>query len=176
VTSSLHRILSLWRPHRWLAAALAVTLVLRTLFTVVLALSIKLIIDRVVDGSTGSSAGVVTLLIVGYAVSAGAAVAAGYLEARAGARILSDVRLAVFDHLQRLSIGFHARSRVGDLLARFSTDIGALQRGAVTKPRQALQSLLALALFLPVMILLEKPDVAARLVNLEVEVLLSDGR
>ena len=151
----LRRIAALWEGHRWLGLALAVTLVLRTVFTVVLALSLKLIIDRIVEGDTGSAFGVVLLLVAGYVVSAGAAIAAGHLEARASARILSDVRRAAFDHLQRLSIGFHARSRAGDILARFSTDIAGLAQGAVKKPRQALQSLLAIGLFLPVMAILE---------------------
>ncbi|MBT8217223.1 MAG: ATP-binding cassette domain-containing protein [Acidimicrobiia bacterium] len=150
------RIAALWDGHRWLGAALAATLALRTVFTVVLALSIKLIIDRIVEGNvTGSPVGIVLLLVAGYVVSAGAAIAAGHLEARASARILSDVRRTAFEHLQRLSIGFHERSRAGDILARFSTDIAGLAQGAVKKPRQALQSLLAIGLFLPVMAILE---------------------
>jgi len=153
--ATLRRILSLWRPHRWLALALAVTLVLRTAFTVVLALSIKLIIDRIVEGTDSSPTSIVVVLVAGYAISAGAAIAAGYLEAIAAARILSDVRGAAFDHLQRLSIGYHNRTSSGDILARFSTDVAGLQQGAVKKPRQALQSLLALALFMPVMFALE---------------------
>ena len=150
------RILSLWRPHRWLAGALALSLLLRTAFTVVLAVSIKVIIDRITAGDSGrSSLGIVALLIAGYLVSAGASIVAGYLEARAGARVLADVRSAVFDHLQRLSVGFHSHARAGDVLARFSTDTAELSIGAVRKPRQALQSLLAILFFLPVMVLLE---------------------
>lgn len=156
MSHTLRRILSLWRPHKWLALGLGVALVLRTLFTVVLALSIKLIIDRVVDGGgSTSSTGIVALLIGGYLVSATAAVAAGYLAARAAAAILADVRTAVFDHLQRLSIAYHTTTRPGDVLAHFSTDVAELMQGAVVKPTKALQSLLALALFLPVMVALE---------------------
>ena len=39
MTSILRRILWLWRPHRWLAGGLGLMLVLRAVFTVVLALS-----------------------------------------------------------------------------------------------------------------------------------------
>lgn len=107
MSRALQRILALWRPHRWLGLALAIALVLRTLFTVILALSIKVIIDRVVDGEIGGSAGgIVALLVAGYVVSAGAAVTSGYLTAQATARILADVRTAAFEHLQRLSIGY----------------------------------------------------------------------
>lgn len=155
MTSILRRIGSLWRPHRWLALALSATLVLRAVFTVVLALSIKAIIDRVIEGDTSSATGIVIVLVTGYVVSAGAAIAAGYLEALAGARILADLRTAVFEHLQRVSVGFHARASTGDIVARFSTDVAGMQSGAVKKPRQALQSLLAMLIFLPVMVALE---------------------
>lgn len=148
--------LSLWRPHKWLAIGLAAALTLRTVFTVILALSIKLIIDRVIEGDAGSSpAGIVALLIGGYVISAAAAVAAAYLRATAEARILADLRTRAFDHLQRLSFGYYARTRPGDILARFSTDVAAFTQGAVAKPTKALESLLALGLFLPVMIALE---------------------
>jgi ABC-type multidrug transport system fused ATPase/permease subunit len=46
----LRRILTFWRPHRRVGAGLIVTMLLQALFTVVVALSIKLIIDAVVGG------------------------------------------------------------------------------------------------------------------------------
>ncbi|PYQ18165.1 MAG: hypothetical protein DMF81_25755, partial [Acidobacteria bacterium] len=46
-----------------------------------------------------------------------------YLVARVVASVMSGLRLRIFTHLQRLSVGFYARSRAGDLLARFSTDL-----------------------------------------------------
>ncbi|MGI9648167.1 MAG: ATP-binding cassette domain-containing protein [Acidimicrobiia bacterium] len=154
--ATLRRILSLWRPHRWLALGLALALVLRPLFTVILALSVKLIIDRVVEGGTDNSpAGIVALLLVGYLVSSLASVAAGYLSATTAARILADVRTAAFEHLQRLSVGFHARTDQGDILSRFSSDVAHLQRGVVTSPARALESILALGMFIPVMAALE---------------------
>lgn len=49
------------------------------------------------------------------------------LTASIGQRIIYRLRLQVYDHLQRLSISFHTRSRVGDLVARLTSDIQALQ-------------------------------------------------
>jgi ATP-binding cassette subfamily B protein len=170
----LRRILALWRPHKWLGLALAIALVLRTLFTVILALSIKVIIDRVVDGDVGGSAGgIVALLVAGYLVSAGAAVTSGYLAARMAARILADVRTAGFEHLQRLSISYHTRALTGDILSRFSSDIAQLQRGVVTSPAKALRSILALALFLPVMLSLEWRLTVAALVAMPLAAILA---
>jgi len=131
-------------------------LLLRTLYTVVLAVSVKLIIDRVVaGGETGSADGIVVILAAGYLVSAAVAVVAGYLAATAGARILADVRTASFEHLQRLSVGYHAQTQPGDILARFSSDVAQLSQGVIASPTRALHTVLALAMFLPVVLALE---------------------
>jgi ATP-binding cassette subfamily B protein len=41
--------------------------------------------------------------------------------------LLRDLRWQMFCHLQRLSIGFYARTEAGDILARFSTDLAAIE-------------------------------------------------
>ena len=49
------------------------------------------------------------------------------LLATAGLRLAADVRGAVFTHLHRLSLGFHSRSRVGDLATRVTSDVDRTQ-------------------------------------------------
>jgi len=49
-----------------------------------------------------------------------------------GNRVLTDVRVELYQHLQRLSLAFHNRARNGDLTARVSSDIGVLTDVAVT--------------------------------------------
>jgi ATP-binding cassette subfamily B protein len=46
------------------------------------------------------------------------------------ADILFDMRLALYEHLQRLSPRFFARTRLGDVIARINGDIGEIQRVA----------------------------------------------
>lgn len=50
-----------------------------------------------------------------------------YLMNSAGQRVVSRIRGALFSHLQRLSIGFHDRQRVGDLVGRLTVDIDRTQ-------------------------------------------------
>jgi len=47
----------------------------------------------------------------------------------AGERIAHDLRLRVYDHLQRLSLGFHQRRQKGDLVTRVTGDVNARSRG-----------------------------------------------
>src|SRR5688572_24695491 len=49
---------------------------------------------------------------------------------RVSADILFDMRLALYEHLQRLSPRFFARTRLGDVIARINGDIGEIQRVA----------------------------------------------
>ena len=47
---------------------------------------------------------------------------------RAGRTIVRDIRGAMFEHVQKLSLQFHSRRRSGDLLLRVSADVQALQK------------------------------------------------
>jgi ATP-binding cassette subfamily B protein len=98
---------------------------------------------------------VIALLSGGFVAAAAAGIANGYLAAQAGADILADVRMALFDQLQRLSIGFHRRSQVGDLISHFSTDVAQLSGGVIKMPLRGLKSTLAILFYLPVMFVLE---------------------
>ncbi len=57
-------------------------------------------------------------------------VASGLRYTRVSADILFDMRLALYQHLQRLSPRFYARTRLGDIIARINGDIGEIQRVA----------------------------------------------
>ena len=49
-----------------------------------------------------------------------------YLMTEVGQRLVLDLRIRLFDHLQRLSLAFLAERRVGDLLSRITNDVAVL--------------------------------------------------
>lgn len=51
----------------------------------------------------------------------------GLLTASIGQRTVFQLRVEIFDHIQRLSIAFHKQTRVGDLAARLTSDIQSIQ-------------------------------------------------
>ena len=57
-------------------------------------------------------------------------VTSGLRYTRVSADILFDMRLSLYEHLQRLSPRFYARTRLGDIIARINGDIGEIQRVA----------------------------------------------
>src|SRR5213593_1356540 len=60
----------------------------------------------------------------------------GYLAAyylnRAGRTVVFDLRTALFDHIQRLSLQYHDRRSAGDLMTRVTSDVKAM-RDAMTE-------------------------------------------
>ena len=126
------------------------------MFTVVLALSVKFVIDQVIEPSADTSTWtIVGLLLLGFGVSMGAGVAAARLSAKATADIVADVRVTAFTHLQRLPMRFHDRAATGDLMAHFSSDIAQLSRGVIRKPLIGMRALATMALYVPVMFALD---------------------
>lgn len=51
-----------------------------------------------------------------------------YLYTWVSARILFDMRMALYRHLQKLSLRFYTRTKMGDILSRINTDLADVQR------------------------------------------------
>ena len=120
------------KPDAARAALLVATLLAEGAFNVLLALSLKFIIDFAI---TPRDSRLLTLvlagLLLGSLLTAGAQVARDYLYAWLGSRVVGRVRAEMFRHLQTLSPGFYARARLGDLSARFSSDLSAIENAVV---------------------------------------------
>src|SRR2546421_12652426 len=74
-----------------------------------------------------------------------------YLTGWVGERILADLRIALFRHLQRLSLGFYERNRAGVIISRLTNDVEALDQlvtDGVTSLVQNSLSLLGAAVLL----------------------------
>ena len=120
------------KPYSARASVLLVTLVIEGAFNVLLALSLKLIIDlAIVPRNAVALAWIIGSLIAGFLLTAASQVLRDYLYAWFGARIPNDLRKEMFRQLQRLSLSYYARTRTGDIAARFSTDLAAVENAVV---------------------------------------------
>ena len=73
-----------------------------------------------------SVTGLVPLLIAVLAASALVSFASAYVAGATGSRILADLRLRIYRHLQSLPIAFHENSRQGDTLALMTYELARL--------------------------------------------------
>ncbi len=128
-TRKLRGLLRLLSPYRWRVLAMIVALVSATAAALAPAPLAKLAID---DGirrhDVGSLDVIVGVFLVSALVYAVASYAQTYLVGWVGQRTLQDLRVQLFTHLQRLSIGFYSRNRAGVIISRITNDVEALDQ------------------------------------------------
>jgi len=119
----------LLRPYRARVAVAAVALVAATAASLAPPYLAKLAIDDAIVPGDASALNLIVLAFIGSAlVYWGATYFQTYLVGWVGQRALQDLRLRIFAHLQRQSIGFFSRNKTGVLISRMTNDIQALDQ------------------------------------------------
>jgi ATP-binding cassette subfamily B protein len=119
---------ALLRPYRgrgWLTLGSMLVAVVAGLAPPLLA---GLAVNDVKDGDTGGLTIIVIVFLVAALLNWGATYLETYLVNFVGQRVLQDLRIQIFRHLQRLSIGFYSRNRAGVLISRLTNDVEALNQ------------------------------------------------
>jgi ATP-binding cassette subfamily B protein len=116
------------RPHTALCLAILVTMLIELVFVSIFPLSLKFLIDYAIDPQQVRILVWLLIGLVALAVIASiSTLTRDYLYVRLGARAINSLRLQMFDQLQRLSMDYYARTKVGDVMARFSTDLAPVE-------------------------------------------------
>ncbi len=89
----------------------------------------KVALDDAVNGKGGNA----LYIVVAIFVAAGLANWAmyyveTYMTGWVGERILADLRLTLFEHLQQLSLGYYERNRAGVIISRLTNDVEAIDQ------------------------------------------------
>jgi ABC-type multidrug transport system fused ATPase/permease subunit len=125
----LRGLLELLRPYRGRTILMFVALVLGTAASLAPPPLAKVAIDDgIVPGDTGTLNVVVAAFVVSALVYWGATYAQTYLVGWVGQRVLQDLRIQLFAHLQSLSIGFYSRRQAGVIISRLTNDVQALDQ------------------------------------------------
>ncbi|MGI8779904.1 MAG: ABC transporter ATP-binding protein [Solirubrobacteraceae bacterium] len=125
----LRGLLELLRPYRGRTALMFLALVAGTAASLAPPPLAKLAIDGgIVPGDTGTLNLVVVAFIASALVYWGATYAQTYLVGWVGQRVLQDLRIQLFAHLQSLSIGFFSRRQAGVIISRLTNDVQALDQ------------------------------------------------
>jgi ATP-binding cassette subfamily B protein len=116
-------------PYRWRVVAMFTSLVIATGAALAPAPLAKLAID---DGIQRHDVAALDRIVAAFIASAllyvVASYAQTYLVGWVGQRALQDLRVKLFAHLQRLSIGFYSRNRAGVIISRLTNDVEALDQ------------------------------------------------
>ena len=164
--------------HRWRFVLAIAGVALGAAMEVLKPWPLKILIDNVLSGkplairmaiasysrmnllSPRASPGSLIYLLTGILT-----VANNYISISIGQRMVNDLRGQLFDHLQRLSLGFHRRREIGDLMVRIVYDTFAIQTITMNGIFQILASSILLVGMFIVMI---KIDVTMTLIALGV--------
>jgi ABC-type multidrug transport system fused ATPase/permease subunit len=125
----LRHLVSLLRPYRVRVALMFVALLLAT----AAALAPPYLAGRAIDdGIRNKDTETLTIIVIVFLAAAlinwVATYAQTFLINWVGQRALQDLRIELFQHLQRLSIGFYSRNKAGVLISRLTNDVQALDQ------------------------------------------------
>ena len=125
----LRHLVSLLRPYRVRVALMFVSLLLAT----GAALAPPYLAGRAIDdGIRGKDTETLTIIVIVFLAAALINWAATYVQTYlinwVGQRALQDLRIELFQHLQKLSIGFYSRNKAGVLISRLTNDVQALDQ------------------------------------------------
>jgi ATP-binding cassette subfamily B multidrug efflux pump len=123
----MRRLLGYLRPYTPQVAVAFVAIVGGSALALAQPYLIKLAIDRYIARGDLAGLNLIALLFLGILIGAFALeYAQTYIMQMTGQRIMSDLRMLVYGHLQRLDIQFYDRNPVGRLMTRVTTDVDVL--------------------------------------------------
>jgi ATP-binding cassette subfamily B protein len=126
---TIRRIVAFARPYRrWIAVFLALV-VLDALAGAATPLVYKAIIDEgIVAGRSGVVVALAAVVAALAVVSGAIGLAQRWYSSRIGEGLIFDLRTQVFDHVQRMPIGFFSRAQTGALVTRLNSDVQGAQQ------------------------------------------------
>ncbi len=120
-------LIGLVTPYRARTVGAVVSLVAFTLVALVPPLLAKLAVDQgIKSGDLQTLVWIVLAFVLVGVLTFALSSVQTYLTGWVGERALADLRIRLFEHLQRLSLGYFERNRTGAIISRITNDVEAL--------------------------------------------------
>ncbi|MGI5836205.1 MAG: ABC transporter ATP-binding protein [Chloroflexota bacterium] len=144
------------RPYLGSILIMLLTIVAINLLTLIPPLLYRDLIDNALPKSDFQRLNLLALGMVAIPLLSGlVGVYQRYLSARIGEGIIFDLRCALFEHLQQMSLRFFTNTRTGELMARLNNDVVGAQQAVTSTSVNIVSNLLALVMTMAVMLTLE---------------------
>lgn len=139
------RLFSYLKPY-WGRMGLAIlALLLSGGFGLAFPFVIVRLLDSVTKAQNFGPLNMLAGLLVGiFLLQAGFSALQSYLLAYVGEHIVYDLRTSLYGHLQKLSLDFYAKRRVGDIVSRLSSDVTQMRTMLTTNLTMLLSQVLTL--------------------------------
>ena len=124
----LQRVLRYALPYRWLMMGMLVLILAHSGLNLLTPLIMRDLIDRTIpSGDLRRLSLLAGALLLIPAAGGGLSVIQRRVSARVGEGVIYDLRLALYERLQRMSLRFFTHTRVGELMSRLNNDVRGAQ-------------------------------------------------
>ena len=152
----LRRVLGLCGPYRRLIIGFVATVVLASVVGALPPLLLRALLDSAVKDHNESEVLFLALGAVGLAIlAAGLSLIQRWASARIGEGLIYDLRVALFDHVQRLPLSFFTRTQTGALMSRLNNDVIGAQQAVTNTLGTVVANVIMLVVTLSFMLALE---------------------
>jgi ATP-binding cassette subfamily B protein len=150
------RVWTFARPYRGMLAWFLLTIVVAAVINLAPPLLIRRIIDDALPTKDSAALSVLAgLMVVAAFADAALALLGRWYSSRIGEGLIFDLRVALFDHVQRMPIAFFTRTQTGALISRLNNDVIGAQRAVTDTMGSIISNVIVLATTLAAMIVLE---------------------
>lgn len=154
--SSLRRVWVFARPYKRVIIAFLASILLAALVELVPPFVFRSIIDDAIPSGDRGRIWTLAMIAVGAAVAdAALAIAQRWYSSRIGEGLIFDLRVALFDKVQRMPVAFFTRTQTGSLISRLNNDVVGAQTAVTSTLGSVVSNVVVLATTLAAMVALE---------------------
>ncbi|MET0908318.1 MAG: ABC transporter ATP-binding protein, partial [Ilumatobacteraceae bacterium] len=152
---TIRRVMGFARPYRVAIGLFLLLIVLDAVAGAATPLIYREIIDTgIADERTGLVIALAVMLAALAFLSALLGLAQRWFSARIGEGLIHDLRTQVFDHVQRMPIGFFTRAQTGALVSRLNNDVQGAQQAFTSMLSNVVGNIVTVAVTLTAMFVL----------------------
>jgi ATP-binding cassette subfamily B protein len=152
----LRRVLRLTRPYKGALIGFLITVIIAAGLGAVQPLLFRALIDDALKHRDQNLLLLLALGAVGIAIAtAGLSLFQRFYSAKVGEGLIYDMRVALFDHVQRMPISFFTRTQTGSLMSRLNNDVIGAQQAVTNTIGTVVSNIIMLVVTLSVMLGLE---------------------
>ncbi len=152
----MRRVFRYIRPYTRQLVAFVVTVIAGSIATAVSPLLLKSLLDTAIPDHNRTLVMWIALGAVALALANGVlSLVQRYYSARIGEGLIYDLRVALFDHVQRMPIAFFTRTQTGALQSRLNSDVIGAQQAVTSTLGTVLQNIIQLVVTLAIMFRLD---------------------
>lgn len=149
----LRELVALLAPYRWRVILMFLSMAIAIAAGLAPPYLAKVAIDSGIIGGDSQTLQLVVVLFLASALALwGATYVQSYMTGWVGQKVLQDLRLTLFEHLQKQSTEFYSRRKTGVLVSRLTNDVEALDQLVSNGAMMLFQSIVTLVAMMAIML------------------------